>query len=124
MVAATVATATPVRAEKLMDVGDNATVGIYVYDLKGDSVVVANNAGLGMTPASILKSLTTATAIQTMGMNHRFGTSVLLSGTPGKDGNWNGDLIVRPNVDPTLESRHFPQYGGLCDSIVCRLQQN
>lgn len=124
MVAATVVAATPVRAEKLMDVGDNATVGIYVYDLKGDSVVVANNAGLGMTPASILKSLTTATAIQTLGMNHRFGTSVLLSGMPGKDGSWNGDLIVRPNGDPTLESRHFPQYAGLCDTIVCRLQQN
>lgn len=118
-----VCTATAAYADTLMDVGENATVGLYIYDIVGDSIVVSHNANLGMTPASVLKTLTTATAIQALGMSHQFATDVLLSGKAGKKGVWNGDLIIRPDGDPTLESRHFPKQHGLCDSIAAHLQQ-
>ena len=47
--------------------GRQATVGAYIYDLRSDKVVLADNADVAMTPASVVKSFTTASALQNLG---------------------------------------------------------
>lgn len=71
-----------------------------------------------MTPASILKIYTCASAMNLLPENFRFQTKVYLSGRKGLNGEWNGNLIVKASGDPTLESEHFSGYGGFIQRII------
>lgn len=98
--------------------GEEATtVGILVYDLQGDSAVCSRNAALAMTPASILKAVTTAAALSMLGPDFRFTTEVALRGTRQK-GIFTGDLVVTGAADPTLESSQFKDNTGFCNAIA------
>lgn len=116
------ASAMPATAAIDLGVGRQATVGAYIYDLKGDSVVLADNADVAMTPASVVKSFTTASALQNLGKDWRFETRVALSGSRGAKGVWNGDIIIFPGGDPTLDSENPGGKSGICDSIIYALR--
>lgn len=105
-----------------LNAGRHATVGAFIYDLRADTIVLADNADVAMTPASILKSLTTATALSMLGKDYRFATVAALSGSKGRNGVWKGNLQITPSGDPTLESPHFKDFNGICDSIVSHLK--
>lgn len=102
--------------------GRQATVGAYVYDLRKGDVVLADNADVAMTPASVVKSFTTASALQTLGKDWRFETRVALTGTRAGKGVWNGDLVIIPGGDPTLESDEPSGTKGLCGEIAQALK--
>lgn len=57
------------------------------------------------TPASTLKLLTTAAALQALGPHHRFETKLYASNLPGKNGVLVGDLFLRGGGDMTLGSK-------------------
>lgn len=97
--------------------GRQASVGAYIYDLKGDSVVLADGADIAMTPASVVKSFTTASALQTLGKDWRFQTRVALTGKSGGNGVWKGDLVIVPGGDPTLESDNPGGSHGIIENI-------
>lgn len=59
-----------------------------------------------LTPASILKTVTTATALELLGPDYRFQTSLEYDGSL-KDGKLEGNLYIRGSGDPTLGSAHF-----------------
>lgn len=98
--------------------GRQATVGAYIYDLRSDKVVLADNADVAMTPASVVKSFTTASALQNLGKDWRFETRVTLTGKRGGNGAWNGDLVIIPSGDPTLESDEPAGTKGLCGEVA------
>lgn len=56
----------------------------------------------GLVPASTMKAITTATANERLGPDHRFVTKLQIAGTVGEDGTLQGDLVVRGGGDPTL----------------------
>ncbi len=85
---------------------DNAAVGIYMVELSSDSVVAEHNSDMFLTPASVLKSVTTAAALTEKGGDFRWNTSVVAVGRIN-NGTLNGDLIIRGSGDPTLGSEHF-----------------
>ncbi|HCC85601.1 MAG: D-alanyl-D-alanine carboxypeptidase/D-alanyl-D-alanine-endopeptidase, partial [Proteiniphilum acetatigenes] len=56
----------------------HASVGVSVVDMATGSPVVAYDADKSLTPASVLKLITTATALETLGENYRYKTDVAL----------------------------------------------
>ncbi len=66
--------------------------------------IFAVNADTRLTPASTLKLLTTAAALETFGPHHRFQTRLYASARPDEKGVLKGDLYVRGGGDPTLGS--------------------
>ncbi|MFR9165593.1 MAG: D-alanyl-D-alanine carboxypeptidase/D-alanyl-D-alanine-endopeptidase [Dysgonomonas sp.] len=78
----------------------NASVGICIRESTGKEIL-SYNQNAALTPASILKVVTTATALEVLGSDYRFKTDLSI------DGNENGRLIIHGYGDPTLGSEHF-----------------
>ena len=79
---------------------ENASIGISVKDLSGNNIVDYNKE-VSLTPASTLKILTTATAIELLGEDFRFATELAI------DRNNPQHLIVHGYGDPTLGSEYL-----------------
>ena len=71
---------------------------------KGKEIFSAN-AQLRLAPASTLKLLTSAAALETFGPEHRFQTRIYMEGTLSADGTLEGNLYIRGGADPTLGSK-------------------
>lgn len=99
-----------------------ASVGIYIKDLASGEVIAEENSTMALVPASIMKAVTTATAMRLLGPEYRFTTSARLTGLR-TGSTWNGDLEIVSSADPTLESEQFEQNLGFCDSILTRLKR-
>jgi len=74
-------------------------VGIMVYDLDGDSVLYDHNSLQLMRPASVMKVVTSCTALNNLGGNHQFSTLLYHSGEV-QDSVLHGDLYIRGGFDP------------------------
>ncbi|WP_294070379.1 D-alanyl-D-alanine carboxypeptidase/D-alanyl-D-alanine endopeptidase [Proteiniphilum sp. UBA1028] len=79
----------------------HASVGISVVDLETGKRVVAHDAGKSLTPASVLKLITTATALEVLGENYRYKTDVAL------DAEDPTRILIIGSGDPTLGSEAF-----------------
>jgi D-alanyl-D-alanine carboxypeptidase/D-alanyl-D-alanine-endopeptidase (penicillin-binding protein 4) len=77
-----------------------AAIGFCLLDEHGQ-VMLEHAAHTALIPASSLKTLTTATALQVWGPEHCIETQ-LLSAPPDATGHIPGDLIIRGGGDPTL----------------------
>lgn len=66
------------------------------------------NADMRLAPASTLKLLTTAAALQLLGPHHRFETKLYTSALPDSNGVLTGDVILRGGGDMTLGSKRVP----------------
>ena len=78
--------------------------GIFVQDARTGRVLVSKNARNNFMPASTLKLLTAATALDALGPDYRYTTRLYFFGDEGADGTLRGDLVVRGAGDPTLGS--------------------
>lgn len=81
-----------------------ALIGFCVLDESGGVVFSSPLAGSALCPASALKTMTTAAALEVLGPDFRFETSVAASSTVDAKGALNGDLILIGGGDPTLTS--------------------
>lgn len=80
----------------------HATVGYMIIDLKTNSCIAEYNADKCMIPASTMKVITAAAALDKFGADFRYRTDVLASG-PLKADTIYGDLIIRGSGDPSLD---------------------
>ncbi len=90
-------------AENLPD----AFWGVYVQNLQTGEVVVSQNADKNLMPASNLKLVTVATALDALGPDFRYATRLYFDGTAGGaagDSTLAGDLVLRGSGDPTFGS--------------------
>ena len=85
----------------------NATVGIVVADAKTGEHIFELNPGQLMIPASTLKIITTATALEMLGADYRFETKTGFTGAIDETGTLNGNLVIVSGGDPTLGSAWF-----------------
>lgn len=76
----------------------HASVGVQVVDMKTGEKVVSHDAQKSLTPASITKVITTATALEMLGENYRYETVV------GIDAENPNRILVLGAGDPTLGS--------------------
>lgn len=99
--------------------------GIMAVSLTRGDTLFTHNAGTPLVPASTLKMLTAAVALERLGPRYQFSTDVLYDGTLGADGTLNGNIYLRGDGDPTLGGRYLS--GGpaapmnlLADQIAAR----
>lgn len=102
--------------------GSDAVVGLYIEDLSDGNVIVKSNSEKSMIPASIMKALTSATALSIFDPEGTFRTPVTTTGAI-RNGVIEGDIVISTIGDPTVESRHFPSKLGFADSVVKHLKR-
>ncbi len=86
---------------------DPASTSVLVIDLSDGKVLESHNAGRPLVPASIMKSVTTATLLQNVGKDYRYETPVWMEGDV-KDGALEGNLVVEGACDPSLGTDNDP----------------
>ncbi len=82
-----------------------ATLSLMVTEVQSGAVVYQYDADREVTPASVLKTVTTATALELLGEDYRFATLLEYDGEI-KDSILHGNLYIKGSGDPTLGSEH------------------
>jgi len=98
------------RAESLLSTVpvNKGEWGLLIVDAATGETLFERNAASYFVPASNMKLLTTALALDKLGTNYRFRTTVETNGTLSPDGALAGDLILVGRGDPNLSNRKFP----------------
>lgn len=81
----------------------HASLGIYVKDLSTGKTIVSHNQDKSLTTASIMKLVTTATAIELLGPKYRYKTTLAL------DAQDPSRLLIIGSGDPTLGTSAFKE---------------
>jgi serine-type D-Ala-D-Ala carboxypeptidase/endopeptidase (penicillin-binding protein 4) len=83
-----------------------ASVSLLVVETKTGKTIFSSNENTGLAPASTLKVITAATALQELGASFSFQTPLLYSGDVS-NGSLNGDVVMRASGDPTTGSWRY-----------------
>lgn len=81
--------------------------GIMVVSLTRGDTLYSRNAGTPLMPASTMKMLTTAVALDRLGPEYQFSTDVLYDGTLDSDGTIHGNVYLKGDGDPSLSGRYL-----------------
>ena len=79
--------------------------GAIVVSLTRGDTLYSRNADAAMQPASTMKLMTAAVALDRFGPDYQFSTDVLRDGTVGADGTLTGNLVLRGDGDPSFSNR-------------------
>ena len=92
----------------------DARWGVCVVGMRDGRVLAARNARELMSPASTFKIYTTAVALDLMGAEYRWQTSVYATAAPDGEGVVNGDLTLYGRGAPDLTTE---QLAGLAEQL-------
>ncbi|MBC7798601.1 MAG: D-alanyl-D-alanine carboxypeptidase/D-alanyl-D-alanine-endopeptidase [Pyrinomonadaceae bacterium] len=87
----------------------NARWGVFVVSLNDARVLAAQDAQKLFNPASIQKLLTTAVALDKLGAEYRWRTSVVATKAIDANGTLNGDLIIYGRGAPDFDSKQLAE---------------
>lgn len=86
-----------------------ASWSMSVYRISDSKPLVSIHPNTSLIPASVMKIVSTASALMVLGENFRFETHLLIRGKTDAKGVLQGDLIIRGYGDPTLGSGRWSQ---------------
>jgi len=90
----------------------HASMSFFVYDLDSNAVLADYDASKSLVPASTMKLVTTATALQQLGSYYVFKTYLEYDGEIDTISNTlNGNIYIKGGGDPTLGSKYFSKAG-------------
>lgn len=96
----------PVRALLNKPCMQGCSFSLSVKEVDTGAVLYAYEADRQLTPASVMKTITTATALELLGPDYRFPTTLAYDGNL-INGTLEGNLYIQGSGDPTLGSAHF-----------------
>ena len=85
----------------------HASISCIVKELGYHQASVSYQADLRLTPASVMKTLTTATALELLGESYRYPTEIQYDGKIEEGGILDGNIYIKGHGDPTLGSSQF-----------------
>jgi D-alanyl-D-alanine carboxypeptidase/D-alanyl-D-alanine-endopeptidase (penicillin-binding protein 4) len=97
--------------------------GVFVVSLNDGRVLYSRNSDKLFTPASNMKVYTTAVALDLLGADYRWRTSVYTEHPPDDNGVINGDLVLYGRGAPDLTTFHSssaPSLPALADQLFDR----
>ena len=100
----------------------HASAGVVVIDIDSNKVIAGNLQDQAMVTASTMKTVTSITALETLGGDYRFKTKVYLQGKVVGDTLMGRVLIVGAG-DPTLGSRCVKGNPSIVTEIVNAVKQ-
>lgn len=92
------------------DLLKTSQVGMMVYDLTDDAVLYQYNARLNLRPASTQKLFTVVTALDKLGAEHAYKTTLLYSPSERS-------LYLKGEMDPTLSSADIDTMASLVSNL-------
>lgn len=87
----------------------NASWGFYAIDATSGEIVAEWNKNTSLAPASNVKVISTATALEVLSPDYQFETTIEYSGTITNTV-LHGNIYIRGGGDPALGSERFPEY--------------
>jgi len=95
----------------------NSTIGLYIYDVASDSVLIAHNEETALIPASTMKIVTTGAALEILGGDASFSTKLQYSGEIVNGHILKGNIYIKGHGDPALYSKFYAtSYNGMFES--------
>lgn len=88
----------------------NASFSFLVKDVKTGVVIAANNPDMSLVPASTMKVVTSAAALEILGGGYKFKTLIQYSGYIDTSCVLHGDIYIKGGGDPALGSRFFKEH--------------
>jgi D-alanyl-D-alanine carboxypeptidase/D-alanyl-D-alanine-endopeptidase (penicillin-binding protein 4) len=82
--------------------------GIMVADAESGESLFELNSAMNFLPASNLKLFTTALALEKLGPDYRFHTTLESNGAIAREGELTSDLVLVGRGDPNLSNRKLP----------------
>ena len=103
----------------------HASVSLCVADAKTGDILIDYNSGISLTPASVMKVITSAAALELLGPDYTFKTTVGYTGSLNKrSGRLKGNIIILGGGDPALGSKYFADhYEGFIDNWVAEIKK-
>jgi len=103
----------------------HASVSLCVADAKTGDILIDYNSGISLTPASVMKVITTAAALELLGPGYTFSTKVGYTGSINKTfGKLKGNIMILGGGDPALGSKYFADhYEGFIDNWVAEIKK-
>lgn len=83
-----------------------ASLSIQIKEIETGKTICSHDPDRLLTPASVLKIVTTATALDVLGADYRYPTSLEYDGIL-RDGVLQGDLYIKGSGDPSLGSSYL-----------------
>ncbi|MEZ0450321.1 D-alanyl-D-alanine carboxypeptidase/D-alanyl-D-alanine-endopeptidase [Sphingobacterium thalpophilum] len=87
----------------------NGISSFIVFDGNSGQTIYAANENIGLATASTMKIITAATALDFLGKNYQFKTTLYYTGAVDEHGTLNGNIIIAGTGDPTLGSPRYPE---------------
>ncbi len=100
----------------------NASIGFCIKDAETGKLIEEYNSIKSLRPASVLKLVTTATALDYLKSNYKYRTKIGYTGVLTGD-ILKGDLVIKASGDPTWNSQYFPDED-VIKFIVSNIKQN
>ena len=102
---------------------EGSTLTCVVREVANGKTVCRYQDQLQVTPASVMKLVTTATALEILGSDYRYPTTLAYDGTLN-NGVLQGNLYIIGSGDPTLGSSHFaPESKNFLETWIKALQE-
>jgi len=103
----------------------HASVSLCVADSRTGNILIDYNSEISLIPASVMKVITSAAALELLGPEYTFKTTVGYTGTLNKRfGRLKGDIIIHGGGDPALGSKYFPEhYDGFLNNWVSEIKK-
>ena len=95
------------------DIFHYASAALSIIDADNGRLIFDYNGEKALIPASSLKVITTFSALDILGPNYTYKTSIYHSGEILDDGTLVGDVIIQGSGDPTLGSPFFEKASDL-----------
>lgn len=108
--------------DRVIDTSDltRARWGVFVMSLKDGRVLCSRNGDKLFTPASNMKIYTTAVALDLLGADYRWRTSVYAGDQPDANGVIDGDLTLYGRGAPDLDTNGKQGLVSLADQVYAR----
>jgi serine-type D-Ala-D-Ala carboxypeptidase/endopeptidase (penicillin-binding protein 4) len=103
----------------------NASLSLCVANAETGSIIIDYNSATSLIPASVMKIITSSAALELLGPDYTFKTTVGYTGSITKrTGRLKGDIIIHGGGDPALGSKYFPEhYGKFMDSWIAEIKK-
>ena len=95
----------------------NASISFCAIDLSNGTTIAELNPNLSLSPASITKLFSTATAFEVLGSDYKPSTRFYIEGELDSNGILNGNLWIRGGGDASVGSKYFNQDGNETDFL-------